>query len=263
MMNLKEINEGIVRQIRPSTFPVAIRVCQSADELPEGVMIPSRDLGREILTCQTFTLARRMNATVAIAKEDQHCPFGQIALGFAPATDRFLDGEFTTGYLPTNDSASKAAETMPKLEYGKYSHLLVGPLEKAEFEPHIILVYGDPAQIMKLIQGALRGTGKAMTSESMGAFACSGVVARTLKTGECSYFVPGGGERVGASTQDHEMSFAMPFDKAEGVIKGMAEGTEANFTTYPIKAPMGLRDGPQLPPAYSVLREHLIASDRS
>jgi uncharacterized protein (DUF169 family) len=260
-MNLKQINDAITHNIRPQTYPIAIRVCQSADELPDGVMVPSKALGREILACQTFTLARRMKTTVAIAKEDQHCPFGQLALGFAPVTERFLQGEFTTGYLPTREAAAKAAETMPKLEYGKYSHLLVGPLESAEFEPHIILVYGDPAQIMKLIQGALRGTGKALASESMGAFACSGVIAGTLASGECSYFVPGGGERVGASTQDHEMSFAIPMARVEAVIRGMEEGSKANFTNYPIKAPMGLRDGPQLPPEYTVLRNHLLESE--
>lgn len=259
-MDLKEINERINYYIRPQTFPTAIRMCQSIEEVPSDALFPSRVLAHRVLACQAFTLARRMGWTVAVGKEDHHCPYGAIMLGFSPATEAYLAGDFTTGYLPTKEAAKKAAQTMPRLEYGKYSHLLAAPLDKANFEPQVILIYGDPAQIMRLIQGAIRGTGGFLTSSCMGAFLC-GFILATMASNECQYFIPGGGDRVAALVQDHELCFAAPMSKIEKVVEGLKEGAEAHLTDYPIQPLMGIVAEPVLPPEYAVLWDYLEKLD--
>jgi len=253
-MDLIQINEAINYYLRPQTFPVAIRMCQSGQEIPSDAFIPSRDLGHRMLPCHAITRARRIGQTVAVGKEDARCPYGEIALGFYPATKEFLDG-WITGYLPTKEAAGKVAEVMPRLEYGKYSHLLTAPLDKASFEPHVIAVYCDGAQLMRLIQGALRGRGGALTSLCMAAFGCSNIIARTMNSDECSYHIPGGGERMAALTHDHEVTFMAPISKVGQLVKGLKESAEAHYTDYPIRGNLGGEPG--LPPEYASLWDHL------
>lgn len=117
-MDLKQINEALNYYVRPQTFPIAIRMCQSVKEFPSDAMIPSRDLGHRILPCHAIARARRLGQTIAVGKEDARCPYCEIALGLYPATNAFRDG-WITGYLNTKEAAAKIAEIMPRLEYGK------------------------------------------------------------------------------------------------------------------------------------------------
>ena len=254
-MNLREMNDAINYYIRPQTFPFAIRMCESKEEIPDDALIPSQDLGHKILPCHAFTRARRFGQTVAVGKDDAKCPYGEIVLGFATPKEEFFSGDFTTGYLCTTEAAKKTAEIMPRLEYGKYKYLLTSPLDKAQFEPHIIMVYCDGAQLMRLIQGALRGKGGPITSRCMGAFGCSFVIAEMMMNDQFHYHIPGGGERMSALTQDHEVAFMAPMSRAEELIQGLKEGAEAHYTDYPIRGNLGSE--PMLPPEYAALWDHL------
>ena len=48
MADAKRIDEALNQYLRLQTFPVAVRMCESEDELPERVRIPQRDLGIDI-----------------------------------------------------------------------------------------------------------------------------------------------------------------------------------------------------------------------
>jgi uncharacterized protein (DUF169 family) len=233
---------------------VAIKLCASADEVPAEALIPSRDLGHRILPCHALARARRMGQTVAVGPDDSQCPYGEIVLGFAPAAKGYQEG-WVTEYLTTKEAAAKTAAEIARLEHGKYAYLLTAPLATASFTPDMIAIYCDGAQLMRLIQGALRGKGGAVTSKCMGAFGCSRTIAWTLISNECHYHIPGGGERMSALTQDHEVVFAAPMDKVDGLLEGLRSGAEAHFTDYPIRGNLGAE--PQLPKSYATLREHI------
>jgi hypothetical protein len=89
----------------------------------------------------------------------------------------------------------------------------------------------------------------------MGAFGCTRLIAWTLISNECHYHIPGGAERTSALTQDHEVAFAAPMDKVEGLLEGLKSGAEIHFTDYPIVGKLGAE--PQLPKSYATLRERL------
>ena len=46
MANLKKIDEALTTYLRPQTYPVAIRMCESDAELPEKVRLPEKDLSQ-------------------------------------------------------------------------------------------------------------------------------------------------------------------------------------------------------------------------
>ena len=206
-MDNKEINNALNTYVRPQTFPIAIKLCQSEGELPEKVKIPKRDLGYQVILCQAIGLARRFGWTLAIGKEDQICVGGAQVMGSLP------------------ENVQGPVDKEKRLEPGKYSHLLIAPLERATFEPDVLAIYGNSAQIMRLVQsatGGLGGTGK-VNAVATGAGDCGDIIARTFLTDECQSILPSGGDRVYGSTQDHQFIFTMPKSKIGVVAEGLAK----------------------------------------
>jgi uncharacterized protein (DUF169 family) len=94
------------------------------------------------------------------------------------------------------------------------------------------MVYGNPAQIMRLIQGALYNEGGAIQSSSMGRLGCATIIT-AIKKDECRYLVPGNGDRIFGMTQDYEMAFMIPPSKVDTVLDGLAKTHKAGIR-YPI-----------------------------
>jgi len=254
-LELKKISEALDSYIRPGAFPVAIKMLSSASQIPEKARMPKRDLGMAMAVCQGVALARRYGWTMAMGEEDMLCPLGALTLGFLPAKSKFLDGSFNVPFWVKNqDIRAKMAQGMPRLEQGKYTHLVAAPLHRADFEPQVIIVYGNPAQIARLIQAAIYGTGEAIVSSASGGFACGGEITRTILTDQCQFIVVGGGDRMIAGTQDHEVSFAVPISRVEALVEGL-EATHKAGMRYP--TPSFLTFKPEFPPSFGELMEYL------
>ena len=232
-MDYKRIDEVLSRYVRPQTFPLALKLCQSESELPDKVRMPVRDLGYRIALCQATGLARRFGWVMAVGKDDQCCIGGAVSMGFIPER--------------SEDDPSK------RLATGKYSHLLIAPVERANFDPDVIVVYGSPGQIMRLVQSAGRsfpsGAGLNVGAVATASADCGDIVARTTLSGDCHFILASGGDRIFGGTQDHEVIFAIPSDKVEAVLKGLEDTHKAGYR-YPIIT--DLRHPPSLPPAMEV-----------
>jgi uncharacterized protein (DUF169 family) len=254
-LGLQRISQALDSYVRPGTFPVAVRMLSSAGEIPEKARMPKRDLGMAMAVCQIIGLARRYGWSMGMGEADMLCPLGALTLGFLPAKFKFLDGTFNAPFYEKNqDVRAKIARGLPRLEQGKYTHLVAAPLQRADFEPQVIIVYGNPAQIARLIQAAAYGTGEPVVSSSGGSAACSEEITRTILTGQYQFIVVGGSDRVFAQTQDHEVSFAIPMGRADALIEGL-EATHRAGMRYP--TPSFLTFKPEFPPSFAELMDHL------
>lgn len=254
-MELQEIEQALNTYIRPGSFPVAIKMVASVDEIPEKARRPKRDLGTPMPVCQGIALARRYGWLMAMGKDDMLCPLGALTLGFVPAKSRFLDGSFNVPFWVKDQNArAKMARSLPRLELGRYTHLVAAPLHRANFEPQVIIIYGNPAQIARLIQATVYETGEPIVSSSMGGFACGEEITRAILTGQCQFTVAGGGDRAIAQTQDDEISFAVPISKAAALIEGLERTHEAGMR-YPTLSFLTFRA--QFPPSFGELMDYL------
>lgn len=215
-LDLKQVSEALNRYIRPQTFPVAYKLLQSKDEIPERyVRIPMRDMGYPITLCQATGLTRRFGWTVAVGKEDQCCRGGAQAMGFLSEGGRF--------------------------EPGKYKYQLTATIDRATFDPDLIAIYGNSAQIMRLCQAAGR---ESVNAVATGSGDCGDIVG-TVLSGKCQFILPSGGDRIFGSTQDHEVIFTIPQSRTEMVVQGLEKTHKTGFR-YPIVT--DLRHKPELPP---------------
>jgi uncharacterized protein (DUF169 family) len=233
MTDLRQVDRELATYIRPLTFPLAIKMLKSQEEIPEKTRRPFQQMKKRVAICQGIGMARKLGWAVAMGKDDMQCSLGAAPFGFFKNIDFYNEGNLAAGMFTATKEAGKKEETLiDRFDYGLYSHILVAPLNRASFDPDVLMVYGNPAQIMRLIQGALYNEGGAVQSSSMGRLGCSAIIT-VMKTNNCRYLVPGNGDRIFGMTQDYEMTFLIPASKIDMVLDGLAKTDQAGVR-YPI-----------------------------
>jgi uncharacterized protein (DUF169 family) len=260
-METKDFAKAIETYVRPATFPVAAKLLKKDEPLPEKAKRPQRDLGIQIATCQAIAMARKYGWTIAVGGEDVNCPLTKTAFGFAPVTEFYTSGQLACGmYTETAEAGARTEAVTHKLREGQYKHLVVAPVANVSYVPDAIVIYGNSAQVLRLVTGALWKRGGSLTSTISGRVDCSDEVIATMLTGEYQVILPCYGDRILGQTQDHEMAFSLPGLKMDELVTGL-EGTQKGGLHYPI--PTYLRYTPQYPEHYYELEKIWATMPRS
>jgi len=259
-VSLAKIDEAMSTYVRHQTHPLAIKMLNCEDDIPQDATQPLRDYGASFTLCQALALGRRDGLTIVLDKDSQSCPIALAGLGFV-RPEAYLSGKYALA--PTNrpaEAQKKAAEAMPRFEFGKYKYILISPIRIASFDPDVILFYGNGAQVMRMIQAAVFASGESLTSSSSGAGGCLLPIVGPILEGKCKYTVPGNGERRLGLIADGELAFAMPRNRFEEVVRGLKLSHEGK-QTYPI-SPGYLKLEYKMPPPYVELRKALLESSK-
>lgn len=256
MADLNQLHEALSRYVRPQTFPIAVRMLSSQHELPEKVRFPKRDLGLQMPLCQGVSLARRYGLVVAMGEEDFNCPTPPLMLGFLPLKKRYLEGDFLAAPpIPSKELRAKFRHNEPRLEYGKYKYVVMAPIHRTTFEPDFVVVYVTPAQLTRLVQGAVFMTGEMPQASAWPGGTCSAIFAHTMLENHYQAVFPGAGERNCALAQEHEVAFTIPASKMDELIQGFTESEKTGIFRYP--TPSWLRFQVEFPEGYRELRDYL------
>ena len=247
MADLKEVEQALNTYVRPLTFPLALKMLKSEDEIPERTRRPFQQMKKKVAICQGIGMARKLGWTVAMGKEDMQCSLGAAPFGFFKNIDFYNEGNLAAGmFTASKEIGKKEEDLIDRFDYGLYSHILVAPLNRAGFEPDMLMMYGNPAQIMRLVHGALYNQGGAVQSSAMGRLGCATIIT-AMKKDECRYLLPGNGDRIFGMTQDYEMSFLIPASKIDTVLDGLAK-THKGGIRYPITSFFNFQAA--FPPSY-------------
>jgi uncharacterized protein (DUF169 family) len=251
--NIKNLDEAIHSYVRPDTFPLAIRVMKNGENLPDRIKRPKKDLQTTFSICQGVTMARRYNWTLAIGNEDLSCPIAKIAFGFEEEIPYYKKGNLTDGmYTKTCDLGAETEAVVPKFSKEAAGTILIAPLTRASFEPELIVVYGNSAQVMRMVAGALYTRGGEITSNFTARADCADIVVKTIQTNKPQVILPCYGDRVFGQTHDHEMAFTIPYSMADDFIEGL-KGTHKGGVRYPV--PNYLQYEAQYPATYQKLNK--------
>jgi uncharacterized protein (DUF169 family) len=254
-MELQKVNEQLNSYLRLQTFPVAVKMAGSDVEIPDKARRPKRDMGITMPVCQAISIARRYGWLMAMDLDDMLCPLGALTLGLVPAREKYLNGSFSIPFwVKSQEVRARMSQSIPRLEYGKYKGVILAPIHRADFEPQVIIIYGNPAQISRLIQSSVYGTGEPVVSRSGGGFACGQEITVPIMTDQCQIIITGGGDRAMAQTHDNEMAFSIPISRLEGIIQGLEETHRAGmrYPTTPFLQFQG-----QFPKAFDELMSYL------
>ena len=157
MTPLRQIDEKLNQYLRLQSPPVAVAMLTS-----ENVSALDMKAKRTPMPiCQGLALSRRYGWKTIMGREEMTCPVAGVALGFLPPKPQYLDGSFAVPlWVKTQEARARIAKDHAKLEYGKYQLMKSAPLISADFEPDLILVYGNPAQMMRLAQSCAYWAGE-------------------------------------------------------------------------------------------------------
>jgi uncharacterized protein (DUF169 family) len=261
MVSLAKIDGTMSTYVKPQTYPLAIKMLDSEAKIPQEAKRPLRDYGASFVLCQALAISRREALTIVLDKESQSCPIALVGLGFV-RPDEYLSGKYALA--PANqpvEARRRAAEAMPRFQYGNFKYILISSVQSASFDPDVIVFYGNGAQIMRMIQAAVFASGESLTSKSTGAGGCLHTVVAPILEGTCKYTVPGNGERRLGLVADGEFGFSMPRNRFEEVMNGL-KLTHDGKQTYPISPGYLKLECKFANPAYVELRKALLEGSK-
>ena len=250
-MDAATLAKHLEQHLRVATFPVGIRPLAPGEPIPAKAKRPKKDLHVEVAICQAISFARRYGWTLAFSGEDLSCPIAKAAFGFADRIDFYAKGSLAEGMYASCAEAGKAfEEALPRLARNEVAAIVAGPLARIDFEPETVVVYGNSAQVLRLVNAALYEKGGSFKTEFTGRGDCADIIIRTRQSKEPQLILPCYGDRIFGLAADDEMAFTFPFAQAEAIVKGL-EGTHAGGIRYPI--PLYQRFTAQYPASYQEL----------
>jgi len=253
-VSLSEFRESaneIERILRLQTYPLAIKMLKTGEEVPEGATRPVKDLGSHIAACQGFSLSRRQGMTLAQLFEDSWCFEPVMGFGFVEPPDYFLQGHNRyPDTARTLESAQTWAGSVPHLPYGEYAGILSAPAGEAGFEPDLLMIYCDPSQLTQLLIAKDWIDGIDVTCKMSGHAACVYAVVPTLKTGGWAVTSPCRGDRMRAMARDDEVIVSIPTSAVPDAAAGLGH-LQTKAKGWGLPRPLSLRMEYELPPNYA------------
>lgn len=253
----QEAAEFISNDLRLRTLPLAAKFLKIAS-FPEKTRRPKEALGKRITICQAVTMARVYGWTVGLTKEDLICVPAMIAFGFTGASEQ----KATIGKLfcevtlaKDRDAGLSEADSMSTIQSGEYQAILLSPLAKAEFDPDTITIYGNPAQVMRLIQAWTYLTGQRVAGNFGGKVECTEYLIAPFQSGSPRVAIPGNGDRIFSMTQDDEMVFSLPASGLSALCEGLKTAGKKIGARYPITFYQNFQ--PEFPKYYKQLGKEL------
>jgi uncharacterized protein (DUF169 family) len=226
----------IKEYVNPDTFPVAVKILEDESQIPAKARRPLRDLKVVMAPCQGSAMARRYGWTVAFGPEDVGCAIAAHTYGWERSSDATGAINFLTkmNYVSDETAAGEVLNAWRSLDMGDKLAVVYSPLERTKVEPDVVLVHVNPAQMMRLIHGATYQSGKPIQSRFSGrAGSCTDGVIGAYLDNAVKVVIPGNGDRVWATCQDHEVVMAIPAARLGEVVEGL-EKTHQKGIRYPI-----------------------------
>ncbi len=245
MKTWQDLGKELSLYVKPETMPVAIKFLQDKKDIPVGTRTPLKNLKVKMAHCQAQAIARKYGWTIALTKEDLGCAISGHTYGWEQA-DKDGAVRFLTkmNYASGSETANTIFQSLRTLKPGRCEAVVYSPLERTKVEPDVILLYLNPAQLMRCLHGSTYHSGQPIICSFSGrAASCTEGVIGAFLDQSPKVVVPGNGDRVWATVQDHEMAYVLPASHLKYLVAGLAKTHEKGIR-YPI--PTFLRYQPEV-----------------
>jgi uncharacterized protein (DUF169 family) len=239
MTTLKELNrcgEELEQLLLLRTSPLAVKMLEKESDIPEGAVRPYRDRGIHIAQCQAFAISRRQRESVAMLKEDNWCFAALIAYGLVdkpkdPELQLFVD--------------------FPTFPRDKYVGIVSAPLRSANFEPDVIVIYSNTAQLRNMLLPFHFGGEEELVDYHFFPPACAYQVVPVMSGGKLMVTLPDPGDYHRALATEDEIVLSVPAGRMAKMMEGVREIEKGDFA-YSRAGMYMLHDFPQ-PEFYQML----------
>ncbi|MCF8130781.1 MAG: DUF169 domain-containing protein, partial [Deltaproteobacteria bacterium] len=145
--------EKLVRRmemlLRLKSFPVAMKMLEKKEQLQD---VPFLRRPEKATMCQMINLVRNFDWTVGADIENFGLSTCASILGLTELPSCYTDGTFRSiVWVQTKEDGKRYEAAIPRIQTGQYEAVAMAPLVYDPSEPDIVLIYGNPAQMILLI----------------------------------------------------------------------------------------------------------------
>ena len=187
--------------------------------------------GTKAMACSAFYQAARKGVTYNMTAESCSCPGGVTSLGLAvPSPERaatvrkfLIEGEKFTACTATFFRSRALSLGQPPMGVGKF--VVIGPMEKFEMKPDLVLFLCSPAQASRLVVLSAFETGIPLQAQ-LSSSTCGGAVAIPLSTGRPNVtFLDPSSRHMVKGYKDSDLIFSVPFFTVRSIVESIPLST--------------------------------------
>jgi uncharacterized protein (DUF169 family) len=214
-----ELSKKMKKILKLESSPIAISF---SINIPEGV----EQMSGEIRLCQMLDKVRLDGESFYTIDENHKCDGGANSCGLKMTSERIKTGEFLyeMGLFGSKRAARRFFNTNPRIEFGTVKVVSFSPLEKAKFEPDVIVLICNAKQGQQIAEAFGYESGKRATGLT-GPPICSAVIAAPFLTGEVIYCLGDTGARKYMKINDEDIFVGIPFELLHDVVENLEKGT--------------------------------------
>jgi uncharacterized protein (DUF169 family) len=223
MFNLKDAGERVEKILRLKTYIVGLQFFETLEDMER--MKKLRRLESKRVFCQIITVARTYGWSMGVTPDDLiHNSFCNAMLGFYDKPGFTSDGRYKGSiWFESKEDAQKYEQSLPAIPSGKFHAVAISPIFSARLDPDLVLIYGNPAQLMLFISGLQWKNYERLTFYCVAESSCADAIAQSYLSKKPCLTIPCFGERRFGHAQDDELVMAMPpaslIKAAEGLVK--------------------------------------------
>lgn len=142
MLKFEKQVERIVQALELQRKPVGVRFSESPDR---------KGIYRELRICEAFAVIMQENVVVNLSKENCTCRVGRQNAGWQTLSPEELPAIYVSvRAYESQEIAEASVSKQPQLTYrGRF--LILGPLDKFEADPDVVLFFVNPAQADRIL----------------------------------------------------------------------------------------------------------------
>jgi uncharacterized protein (DUF169 family) len=234
------LSSALQQKLRLKTSPIAYRKLERVDDLNkiQGVFRPTWTF----TYCQVPFMVRVLGLTVGITREDQMLDRCMRLHGLKDADPESMQREaamLSTTWMPSPEEAMNQQHDYPRIPAGEA--IVAAPLADEKFEPEVVSIYGNPAQLMMMLCGLQKERYERFNFAFIGEGACADSLAQCYVSGKPAVALPCYGERAFGQVADDEIVLALPPAEIERSLSGL-EKLAAVGLKYPVAHIGGVSD---------------------
>ena len=247
-MNYTEVNQKLYEILHLDTAPVAITMYEDQGQMPR------KPMNYKLNLCQLVSIARYQQRSNTGVPEKMICSMGAACVGLIDTPEAISSGKAAVGAYCADEEAGKKfmANTFKLGDSGKhYDGVYVQPLAEVTEDPDVLVLYVNPAQVMRLIHACAYDNGEKVTADTVCEAAMCSAIGFVLANNKPVVGFPCAGDRIFGGTQNQELVFAAPYSMfRDKLIDHLEKTALGGFSVYPI--PPNMHWTPAMPPTYTI-----------
>lgn len=240
MTNWESLATEMQHMLHLKTGPLALKRLEKDEDLVEVGKVYR--FPHTFTLCQALYMARAYGLTVGITATDPMFDRCKRLHGLKEAPEDAMREEadwLSATWFGSSDDAFQQQLDSPREP--RAAAIVLTPLSRSKFEPEVVLVFADPAQMVMLLCGLQKEKYERFQFFFIGEGACADSLGQCYKSHKPALALPCYGERAMGQVADNELLLALPAGEVERAVSGMLRLAKVGFR-YPIASVGGQTD---------------------